>query len=165
MREFRFDQLKSTDEQWIRYIHEFDKDHYLIICCTYDQAKAFSKVHCIEMDLSFKMVQGKTNVFSIAGWDDQVKRMFSICFTYQIHLISLLGTDVYCYAFINLETRESYAIMFHHIFRVLGEVARCPVQFPYIHRTQQGIRTVTVDMCKKQAPGKILKIYIYYISV
>jgi hypothetical protein len=82
MREFRFDQLKSTDEQWIRYIHEFDKDHYLIICCTYDQAKAFSKVHCIEMDLSFKMVQGKTNVFSIAGWDDQVKRMFSICFTY-----------------------------------------------------------------------------------
>jgi hypothetical protein len=45
----------------------------------------------------------------------------------------LIGTDVYCYAFLNLETRESYAIMFHHIFKVLGEVGRCPVRFPHIH--------------------------------
>jgi hypothetical protein len=47
--------------------------------------------------------------------------------------------------------------MFHHIFKVLGEVGRCPVRFPHIHGGEQGIRTITVDMCKKQAPGKLEK--------
>ena len=78
LREYKFDLLNDTDEQWIRYIHEFDDNHYLIICCIYDQAKAFSNVHCIEMDLSFKMIQGTTNVFSIAGWDDEAKCIVSI---------------------------------------------------------------------------------------
>ena len=36
----------------------------------------------IEIDLSFKMVQGKTNLFSICGWDDDAQRMFIICSVY-----------------------------------------------------------------------------------
>ena len=73
-REYRFDRLKDSSEQWIRSISFFDDYHYLIICCTYAQAKAFTKVQCLEMDLSFKMVEGKTNVFSLAGWNDDTKR-------------------------------------------------------------------------------------------
>ena len=66
-REFRFDQLKDNNSQWIQSITFFNDEYYLIICCTYAQAKAFVKVECIKMDLSFKMVAGKTNVFSIVG--------------------------------------------------------------------------------------------------
>jgi hypothetical protein len=69
-----FDRLRDSDQQWIRKILFFDNEHFLIICCTYAQAKAFAQVQCIEMDLSFKMIQGSTNVFSIAGWNEDVKR-------------------------------------------------------------------------------------------
>ena len=43
--------------------------------------------------------------------------------------------------------------MFKLIFQTLQDVARQPIHFAHIH--QEGLRTVTVDMCKKQAPGKI----------
>ncbi len=62
---------------------------------------------------------------------------------------------MYCYAFITLDTRKAYAIMFTEIFQILEDVARSPVQFPHIHGGEEGIRTVTVDMCKKQGPGMI----------
>jgi hypothetical protein len=76
-REFLFDQSKSNDEQWIREVYFFDdeKEHYLIICCTYEQAKLFQTVRHLEMDLAFKMVQGKTNVFSISAWNEQARSM------------------------------------------------------------------------------------------
>jgi hypothetical protein len=74
LREFDFDRLKDSNEQWIREVHFFDPEHYLIICCTYAQAKAFTKVQCIEMDLSFKMVYGNTNVFSISAWNADAHR-------------------------------------------------------------------------------------------
>jgi hypothetical protein len=77
LREYRFDRLRDSDEQWIRKIHYFDDDHYLIICCTYAQAKAFSQIQCIEMDLSFKMVQGSTNLYSITGWNEESKRKYN----------------------------------------------------------------------------------------
>jgi len=67
LREFSTDQYKENTEQWIRAIHNFNNEHFLIVCCTYAQAKAFQHVTCIEMDLSFKMIRGKTNLFSIAG--------------------------------------------------------------------------------------------------
>jgi hypothetical protein len=40
----------------------------------------------IEIDLSFKIVQGKINVFSILGWDEDAKRMYSICLAYAKHI-------------------------------------------------------------------------------
>ena len=43
--------------------------------------------------------------------------------------------------------------MFKEIFRILGEVGRFAVQIGHIHYTEEAIQTVTVDMCKKQAPG------------
>lgn len=73
-----FDSRKDCDQQWIREIHHFDDEHFLILCCTYAQAKAFTRVQCVEMDLSFKMVAGKTNVFSIGGWNEDTKRRFYV---------------------------------------------------------------------------------------
>jgi hypothetical protein len=81
-REFEFDQLKDMDDQWIREIYFFDEEHYMIICCTSDQAKAFADLAYAEMDLSFKMVQGSTNLFSISGWDEEWKRMLCICLAF-----------------------------------------------------------------------------------
>jgi hypothetical protein len=66
------------------------------------------------------------------------------------------GLNTYVYAFTNLETRKAYATMFSKIFQVLGDVARHPVKFPHIHGGEEGIRVATVDMCKKQAPGRHL---------
>ena len=53
----------------------------------------------------------------------------------------------------NTDTRKAYKTMFCEMFRILGDVARSPIRFPHIHGGEQGIRTVTVDMCRKQAPG------------
>jgi hypothetical protein len=60
---------------------------------------------------------------------------------------------VYCYAFVTLDTRKAYATMFSEMFQILEDVSRSPIRFPHIHGGEQGIRTVTVDMCKKQGPG------------
>jgi hypothetical protein len=78
LREFAFDQRRDNDKQWIREVHWFDETHFLILCCTYAQAKAFIDVKHIEMDLSFKMVNGKTNVFSISGWTPIVHSMYPV---------------------------------------------------------------------------------------
>ncbi len=37
----------------------------MIICCTYAQTKTFADVECLEMNLFFKMIQKKVNVFFI----------------------------------------------------------------------------------------------------
>lgn len=44
--------------------------------------------------------------------------------------------------------------MFKQIFRILGDVARHPVQIGHIDYTEAAIQTITVNMCKKQALGK-----------
>jgi hypothetical protein len=65
------------------------------------------------MDLLFKMVQGKTNLFSIAGWDENSKRMYILCYAYAMYrLITITGIKVWVYAFLNLETRAVYIKMF-----------------------------------------------------
>lgn len=75
VREWTSDRVKSSEDQWIRHIEWLSETHFIVICCTYDQAKLFvEKGRCIEMDLSFKMIQGKTNVFSISGWDTEAHR-------------------------------------------------------------------------------------------
>ena len=45
--------------------------------------------------------------------------------------------------------------MFASIFKVLSEVARQQVIFAHIDQTDYGLRTITLDMCKKQAGGKL----------
>ncbi|KAJ6002324.1 hypothetical protein N7522_007551 [Penicillium canescens] len=140
-REFLFDQAKEVDEQWIRDVYFFDeqRQHFLVICCTYAQAKLFQSVRYIEMDLAFKMVAGKTNVFTIASWNEEGNRI-----------------NTYAYAFMNLDTRRAYATLFERLFKVLGDVGRKPVSWAYQlggDDDAEGIRTVTLDMCKKQAPG------------
>lgn len=76
LREFEFDKRRASGN-WIRNVHFFDemKTQYLIICCTDAQAQEFQNVQMIEMDLSFKMVQGKTNVFSISAWNTTIRRI------------------------------------------------------------------------------------------
>lgn len=71
----------------------------------------------------------------------------------------MIGIDVYAYAWITRDTREVYAQLFHNLFRVLGEVARKPVSFAHIHTF--GIRSISVDMCSKQAGG-MLSLYSAY---
>jgi hypothetical protein len=80
MREFSFDQTRSLTDQWIRKVIRLDSDeHFLIICCTSAQAKAFAEARCVEIDLAYKMVAGKTNVFTIVGWDEVAKRKLKTC--------------------------------------------------------------------------------------
>ncbi len=38
----------------------------MIICCTYVQTKTFADVECLEINLFFKMIQEKVNVFFIS---------------------------------------------------------------------------------------------------
>lgn len=49
--------------------------------------------------------------------------------------------------------------MFKHIFRVLSSVAGQDVQFWHMNEKEQGIRTITVDMCRKQGPGTSIFTY------
>jgi hypothetical protein len=159
-REFQFEQLKSCDDQWIREVHFFDEDHehYLIICCTYEQAKLFQDVRHIEMDLAFKMVQGKTNVFTMSGWNERAGRKTSTSYLY-LHYTNLsIELNTYLYAFMNLETRVSYKVLFEKAFKILGNIGREPIKWAYQLGSDdscEGIRTITVDMCKKQAPGRL----------
>jgi hypothetical protein len=75
-REFEFEKGKPNEEQWIREVYFFDEshEHYLILCCTYEQAMLFMHVQHVQMDLAFKMVQGKTNVFSLSDWNEDAQR-------------------------------------------------------------------------------------------
>ena len=80
-REHSFDQFKSKEDQWIRTIYYFDDEvynYFIVICCTLRQAQALVKATALEIDLSFKMVAGKVNLFSISGWDDDTQRMLAI---------------------------------------------------------------------------------------
>lgn len=97
------------------------------------------------------MVQGTTKVFSISGWDEDAKCIPSTWLAYAI-LLTCLGLVTYCWAFLNLDTREAYFKLFSLLFELLGNVARQPVRWAYLHH--EGIRAVTVDMCKKQAGGR-----------
>jgi hypothetical protein len=90
LREFDFDQKRPYD-QWIREVFFFDNDfkHYIILCCTDQQANAFQEAQFIQVDLSFKMIQGKANVFNIAGWNEEHQRKLSLPLAYAKHILSL----------------------------------------------------------------------------
>jgi hypothetical protein len=101
--------------------------------------------------MSFKMVAGKTNIFSLVGWDDYTRRMLYIFYAYA--LLMLVGILTYCYVFTNMNTRKGYKDIFKTIVDTLSEAGRGLIHFPYLHFTESGIRTIGLDMCKKQAGG------------
>jgi hypothetical protein len=145
--EFEFERARQPEDQWIRDIYFFDeeKKYYMIICCSYAQAKAFTTVRHIEMDLAFKTVQGKTMVYSIAAYNPDARRI-----------------NTYAYVYINRETPETYRILFERLFQELGNAGRQPVKWAYQtgkSDSSEGIRTVTLDMSRSQARGT----YINYI--
>lgn len=67
-----------------------------------------------------------------------------------------VGIEVYCYAFINSDTRKMYFELFKLMFQVLENVGGQVIHFAHMLDPSKdtGIHTITVDMCKKQAPGK-----------
>ena len=54
---------------------------------------------------------------------------------------------MWVYAFLNLETRATYAKIFQLVFKVLGNTAQSFIQFAHIHGT--GLRTTIVNIYKK----------------
>lgn len=45
--------------------------------------------------------------------------------------------------------------MFTAVFETLSNVSRGGVVFAHIDQTNRGLRTITLDMCRKQAGGKL----------
>lgn len=70
LREYEYDRRKLYN-QWIRKIYWFDeaRKHFCIVCFTDRQARAIKQAEFLEIDLSFKIVNGSTNVFSLYTWD------------------------------------------------------------------------------------------------
>ena len=100
------------------------------------------------MDLLFKMVRGKTNLFLIARQDENLKRIYTLYYVYTIYrLIFIIGIKVQVYAFLNLETYVIYIRIFKLIFKVLGNTTRLSIQFAHIYGT--GLRTAIVNIYKK----------------
>jgi hypothetical protein len=131
-----------------------DNKFFIVICCTAKQARAYAQCEHLEMDMAFKMVAGKTNLFSFTGWDPLSKRMFCIRPAYAKPILTpSLGIIPYCYAFTNWNTRVGYKVLFDLLFSTLSNAGRFIIHFPYIHQTQTGLRTIGLDMCKKQAGG------------
>ena len=84
------------------------------------------------MDLLFKMVQGKTNLFLIARQDKNLKHIYALYYAYAIYrLIFIIGIKVQVYAFLNLEIRIIYIKMFKLIFKVLGNTITEPYRKYY----------------------------------
>jgi hypothetical protein len=52
-----------------------------------------------------------------------------------------------------MNSRKGYASMFKAIFEVLDNAAHTRVRFAYLDQVDKGLRTIGLDMCKKQAPG------------
>ncbi|KAI1406805.1 hypothetical protein F5Y13DRAFT_196782 [Hypoxylon sp. FL1857] len=144
-REFELDSKRPEDERWIREICYLgvkkDISRYFVICMTKKQAEAFRDCAHIQMDLSFKMVHGQTNLYSVVGLNEITN-----------------GIEVFAYVFLNWETTESYYQLFCRMFHWLGVVSGTPVRFKHIQGVQPGqagtpVSTATLDMCKKQAHG------------
>ncbi|KAI2466462.1 hypothetical protein F4781DRAFT_434338 [Annulohypoxylon bovei var. microspora] len=144
-REFELDLKRPEDERWIREICYLgvkkDISRYVVICMTKKQAEAFRDCAHIQMDLSFKMVHGQTNLYSVVGLNEITNEI-----------------ETFAYIFLNWETTQAYYQLFCRLFYWLGVVSGTPVRFKHIqgtHQEQAGtpVSTATLDMCKKQAHG------------
>jgi hypothetical protein len=74
LREYAFEKHRPNEDQWIRKVHQISYSEWIIICCSYAQSTAMIQQNCFQADVSFKLISGKTNVFSIGGWDEEGKR-------------------------------------------------------------------------------------------
>ena len=72
-RELHLDQERHNEDQWIRAIRFLPNNEFLIVLCTNNMAKAILSCIHLEMDISFKMVAGTTNLYSLVGWDTYAK--------------------------------------------------------------------------------------------
>lgn len=100
----------------------------------------------------------------------QTVTIYLVLYIYYMYanLILILGLNTYIYAFMNLETRDAYRVLFEKIFKILGDIRRKPVRQAYQLRRDNScgrIRTVTVNMCKKQAPSRLLICLIYVQTI
>jgi hypothetical protein len=154
-REFLLDRDKPNKDQWFRDIwYSNCSQYFILVCCTQEQAKQFQYCNHLQMDMSFRMVAGKIMVFSLVGWCSRSKRMLRISLAYAV--LMLAGIIPYCYAFTNLNTRSGYFQMFQMIFKQIANAGRILVHWSYLHNTLNGIKTIGLDMCKKQAGGKYM---------
>ena len=81
-REFELDSKRPEHKRWIREIRYLgmrkDFNRYFVICITKRQAETFRDCAHIQMDLSFKMVHGKTNLYSVVGFNEVTKGRLAI---------------------------------------------------------------------------------------
>lgn len=86
LREYRVDQHRPPDDpsNWFRTVERFGEDDegLIIVAFSYNQAMKLHEALHVDMDLSFKMIQGKTNLFSIDGWNDLAKSRSDRCLAY-----------------------------------------------------------------------------------
>ncbi|ORY59939.1 uncharacterized protein BCR38DRAFT_412156 [Pseudomassariella vexata] len=135
-RQFELEKNKPRSQRWIRHIHRFDDyKHFLIICCTQKQAELWKYEKFLQVDLSYKMIKGDTNLFSFAGENKDIGRIIT-----------------YIYCFTNWDSREAYAVIFQEIFRIVADITGEPIKGHHLNGGI-GIQAVTLDMCPKQAPG------------
>lgn len=66
-----------------------------------------------------------------------------------------VNINVYCYAFLNLETRKTYISMFTQMFQILEDIDEFSTRFSHISEREKEIRTIIVNICKKQASDKL----------
>jgi hypothetical protein len=97
-------------------------------------------------------------VFSLIRWYSRSKRILRISLVYTI--LILAGIIPYYYVFTNLNTRLGYFQMFQIIFKQIANTRRILVHWSYLHNTLNRIKTIGLNIYKKQAGGKyILGIY------
>jgi hypothetical protein len=104
--------------------------------------------------MSFRIVAGKIIVFSLVGWCSRSKHMLRISLAYAV--LMLVGIIPYCYAFTNLNTRLGYFQMFQMIFKQIANTGHILVYWSYLYNTLNGIKTIGLNMCKKQVGGKYM---------
>lgn len=155
-REWRMDRTRLSHERWIRKIWwSTDRKWFMIFACTIAEAREFKYCEHLQVDMSFKMIQGETNIWSFVGWSHRAKRMFILCSAYaKTNLIPVILP--YIHVFTNLNSRRGYRIMWGEAFKILEDVSGETVRFSYMTRpeTRWGLKTIGLDMCGKQAGGK-----------
>lgn len=84
IREQQCDLLRPIAEQCIREIVYLNDAHdeWFILCSTDALLRDLHNAKFVQMDLSFKNVAGKPNIFSIVGWDEVTQRKLCICRPY-----------------------------------------------------------------------------------
>jgi hypothetical protein len=83
-RQYEQKQNLPSNERWIRKIHISDNNpaKFFIICFTNSMAYSLFAQMAIKMDMSFKMVHNKMNIFALAGLNTQIRRKLNLGLTF-----------------------------------------------------------------------------------